>query len=434
MDPITEYAQNNKDFKYWRTRTLYSMMLGYGSYYFVRQNFAIAIPSICKALNITKTDLGSTISVGAIIYGVSKLLSGLLGDKYSSRYVMTIGLFLSGIMNLCLGASSVLPTVIICYSLNQCVQSMGSPPCSKLLANWFAPKERGSKWGIWDTASHIGSAINMFIAPLLLTYYGWRSVFYIPGIIAICLSFFLFNRLRDTPQSLGFPSIEDLSAKSNSTTGTDISSISMNNTSTSSTTINTLKLVLHNKYVWCLAIANLFVYINRTTFVTWGPTLLQEFRGISIQNTGLNMVIFEIAGMCGSILAGMISDKLFDGRRAPVATLGMLFMGLAISIFWCVPCNSHMLNALCMFCIGLVSTVPCMLISLGAIDFSEKGATASSAGFTGTLGYLGTVIAGFGNGYLSDHCGWNTVVFCTIISAVIASICLSLLWNKKPVK
>ena len=150
--PITaqEYAKKNTKFGYWRTRTFYSIMVGYAAFYLVRQNFSVAVPSICQELNINKIDIGLVMSIGGLVYGLGKFLFGLVGDKYSARYVMAIGLALSGIMNILLGISSILPLIIIYYSLNQCFQSMGNPPCMKMLANWFGNTELASRYAIWN--------------------------------------------------------------------------------------------------------------------------------------------------------------------------------------------------------------------------------------------------------------------------------------------
>ena len=64
----SQYSDScNKVFKYWRFRTMYSIMVGYAAFYLVRQNFSIAIPAICADLNITKSDIGIVISIAAIL-------------------------------------------------------------------------------------------------------------------------------------------------------------------------------------------------------------------------------------------------------------------------------------------------------------------------------------------------------------------------------
>lgn len=82
-----------KVFSYWRTRTMYSIIIGYACFYLIRQNFALAIPSICADLGYTKSDLGFVITLGAIIYGVGKCFFGVVGDRYSARYIMVTGLY-----------------------------------------------------------------------------------------------------------------------------------------------------------------------------------------------------------------------------------------------------------------------------------------------------------------------------------------------------
>ena len=59
---------NNKQFKYWRRRNLYSIMIGYGTFYLVCQNFSLAMLFICTELNINKVDIGLLISIGELLY------------------------------------------------------------------------------------------------------------------------------------------------------------------------------------------------------------------------------------------------------------------------------------------------------------------------------------------------------------------------------
>ena len=416
------YAKENKKFGYWRTRTFYSIMIGYAAFYLVRQNFAVAVPSICQELHISKIDMGLVMSIGGLVYGLGKFLFGLVGDKYSARYVMAIGLALSDIMNILLGISSILPLIIIYYSLNQCFQSMGNPPCMKMLANWFGKTELASRYAIWNISVHIGNSLALSISPVILSHYGWRYIFYIPGVFCILLSIFLFNRLRDTPSSLGFPSVEEIEGTKKE-----------NKVKTKLSFKELTKSVLLNKCIWCIALANLFIYINRMTFLNWGPTLLQESRGISILDNTFKivMVLFDISGMLGSLIAGYVSDKIFHGRRIPVAVIYTLLTAFTMYLFKSISSNSILLNSIIIIFIGSLLTAPIVLINTAAAEFSSKESVASATGFTGTFGYIGTAIAGVGNGYIVEYYGWNSVLLFASISALCSAVLFSLLWNKK---
>ncbi len=411
---------NNKEFKYWRRRTLYSIMIGYGAFYLVRQNFALAIPFICLELNVTKVDIGLIMSIGGLLYGLGKFLFGLLGDKYSARYVMAIGLLISGILNILIGISSIFPIIAVLYALNQTVQAMGAPPCVKLMKHWYSVNEMGRVWSIWTMASHISTAIITFYFPVILLHYGWKAMFYMPGILAILLAIIIFNRLTDTPEELGFSFVK-------------LNNNEMN-TNNKHSLIETIKLVIKNKNVLCVSFAAFFVYINRMTFLNWGPTLLKEYRNSSNIGIGYQMALFEISGIVGALAAGYISDKLFNGRRAPVGVMSMFLLAIINIIFRFIPKESAVLNSVCMLIIGFLISATVILVSVSATDFVDKKVAASANGFTGTLCYIGTAVAGLGNGYLAEHYGWNSVVLLTILSALSGGVLLCTLWNKQPVE
>lgn len=406
-----QYGRENKEFKYWRMRTMYSIMIGYGAFYMVRQNLSYAVPSMCSELGISKSDIGFVMSIGAILYGLGKFIFGLVGDRYSARYVMAIGLFASGLMNIFLGMSSLLPLIVLFFALNQCFQSMGAPPCAKMLANWFGKSEQGSKWSIWNTSLHVGGAIAGFISPWLLEYSGWRMVFYFPGVIAILTSFFVFNRLRDTPKNLGFPSVDEIE-------GTE-PKIKVKN---SLGFIETAKLILANKFVWILGFANMFIYINRMTFINWGPTMLQEARGSSSFLSGNTMALFDLSGIIGSVIVGYLSDKFFRNKRAVPAMLCMICVVLLNVLFLSIPKDSIILNLLCMSGLGAFMTAPIVLINALLAGHIDGKAVATAIGFSGTMGYFGTALAGIGTARIAEAFGWNSVVIFTMSSAFIASI------------
>ncbi len=424
----SQYSDScNKVFGYWRFRTMYSIMIGYASFYLVRQNFSIAIPAMCSDLHITKSDIGIVISIAAILYGLGKCFFGIIGDRGSARYVMATGLLLSAFMNIFMGFSSIIPMFALFWSLNFCFQSMGWPSCAKMLTHWYSPTEIGTKWALWNTSHQIGSALIVLAAPFILLHFGWRYVFFIPAVFAIFLAGFIFNRLRNTPESLNLPSVEKI---------TGLASVAESEKwkveeDIKLTYIETLKLALGNRLVWYVGLANLFVYICRMTFLNWGPTLLLESKGSSLTGAGLQMVAFDIASMIGGLCAGYLSDKVFNGRRGPVSALCMIILVILVSVLWLAPKDSHLTNSICMLCIGFLISGPQILIGVAAADFASKKAAATASGFTGTLGYAGTAIAGFGTGFLADNYGWGSVFVATMFSAAAAALFLALTWNKR---
>ena len=211
---ITNIEERNKKYRYWRIRIMYAMMIGYAGFYFVRKNISIAMPSMLKDMDITKTELGWVLTGFSVVYGFSKFFSGILADRANPRYFMAIGLILSAVVNVFFGLSDALIFLGIFWILNGWLQGMGWPPCARALTHWYSPTELGTKWGIWNASHQIGGAGIMIFAGYLVQHFGWRHAFYGPSIVAIIIAFIVMNRLRDTPQSLGLPSVEEYRGES----------------------------------------------------------------------------------------------------------------------------------------------------------------------------------------------------------------------------
>lgn len=76
------------DAKYrkWRIRTFYSIFLGYACFYFTRNSFTYTAPGMRAALGLSLEQLGVITSVFPLAYGFSKLISGVLADRYVESY------------------------------------------------------------------------------------------------------------------------------------------------------------------------------------------------------------------------------------------------------------------------------------------------------------------------------------------------------------
>ncbi len=106
LDEIQDKNVVKQQYRYWRIRTFYAMYIGYALFYFTRKSFTFVMPALQSTLGMTKTELGLIASILSLSYGISKFLSGILGDKSNPRYLMAIGLILTGVFNILFGLSS----------------------------------------------------------------------------------------------------------------------------------------------------------------------------------------------------------------------------------------------------------------------------------------------------------------------------------------
>lgn len=411
-------------YKYWRIRTFYGMYIGYAFYYFTRKSFTFAIPSMLD-YGFTLSELGILGTILSIIYGFSKFISGIFGDRTNPRYFMSIGLILTGFCNICFGLSSTWVLLALFWGLNAWFQGWGWPGCAKLLTHWYSQSERGTWWSLWNTSHNVGGAIIPLLAAFCVQCYGWRFAMFIPGILCILIGFFLMNRLRDIPQSLGLPPIEKFRG--------EVCQSALGDETKNALPIRELlfKYVLSNKYIWLMAFAYFFIYIIRTGFNDWCMVYLIKFKGYSDMKAAACILCFEIGGFLGSLFAGWSSDKLFDGKRNPVNVLFALGATVMLLAMHWNGMNFPFLDGTIIFFIGFFIFGPQMLIGMVAAELTHKKAAATSSGFAGCFAYIGAAMAGGPLGSLISAWGWDCFFAILCACGILAIALMSPLWSIK---
>lgn len=418
---IREPEVLNKEYRYWRTRILYTTMVGYILFYFVRKNISIAMPAIEADLGITKAQLGLFLTMHGVLYGVSKFVNGFWGDRTNPRYFMALGLSLSACMSLFFGLSSGVMAFGIFWLLNGWFQGMGFPPCANSLTNWFSAKERGVKFAIWNTSHSIGAGLVLVLNSFLIGY-GWRYCFIVPAALAFAGALFVINRLRDRPQSLGLPTVEvfrgeEPEIKKEEHAG-DLNFRQF-----------VRKKVFGNPFVWFLCMANLFLYTIRYSILDWGPTFLTEMKGVELQKAGWLVAGYEGFGVLGMLSGGWMMDKVFKGRGGRAALIYMLICTIAVFLFWKLPGESPLFYGVLLCVIGFFIYGPQALVGIIAANLATKRAAATAIGLTGLFGYLSTVLSGWGLGVIVTQGGWYSGFLTLVVAGVAATLFFAFTWN-----
>lgn len=422
--PVIEDASTVKSlYHYWRIRIFYSMFIGYAIYYFTRKSFTFAMPGLLEELELDTAQVGLLSTIFSLTYGPSKFFSGILSDRSNARYFMAFGLFMTGVFNILFGMSSSLLFLALFWGLNGWFQGFGWPPCARYLMQWYSHSERGAWWSSWNAAHNIGGFLIPWIVGAISQHYGWRYAMYAPGWIAIGMSFFLLNRLRDMPGSLGLPPIEKFR--------NDYPDAKIHVTDEETLTTRELLIdyVLKNPYIWLLGISYFFVYAVRTGFNDWTALFLRREREYSLLGANGIASVFEVGGIVGSLAAGWSSDYLFGAKRGPVNVLFAFAMIAATVFFWAIPPGSPYLDLLAVFLLGFTVFGPQMLIGVAAAELSHKQAAATATGFIAFIAYLGAATAGYPLGRVIKDYQWEGFFIVMFLCCIISCLLLLPLWN-----
>ena len=303
-----------------RWQVFLGIFIGYAGYYFVRRNFTLAMPDLIE-LGYSRADLGLALSGVSIAYGLSKFVMGNVSDRSNARAFMALGLTCSALTMIFMGMVPVATSsVAIMFSLlllNGWFQGMGWPPSGRVMAHWFSPSERGTRMAVWNVAHNIGGGLVGPIAILAMAMFAdWHAILYLHGFFALAVAAIIYLMVRDTPQSQGLPAIE--LHRNDYPTAFDYDVTHEKEFSAKEIFV---EYVLRNQLLWFIAIANTFVYFVRYGVLDWAPTYLSEVKHFTFEASGVAYMLYEFAGIPGTLLAGWMSDRVFGGRRAPASIL-----------------------------------------------------------------------------------------------------------------
>lgn len=446
--PVKEVSQDSEEIKksyaHWRLRIFYACFIGYTVFYLCKKNIAVALPGLSAEYGYSNTQLGLLGSSLYLTYGIGKFVNGVIADRADVRKFLPTALILTAISNLCFGLSAVfitpghvsffgLPATTILlwlfvffWGASGWFQSAGFPAVAKSLTYWYSNSERGTKWSLWSCSHQVGTFLSVIVSGFLVARWGWKMAFFVPGILAILVAIWLFDRLRDRPQSLGLPDIETYNnepaakkSASNEDNKTYIEIFKEN--------------ILFNKTIWLLAIAYIFVYIIRFGAEDWMIKYLSEAKHNSLELAAMKLSSLPLVGIFGTICAGIISDKIFKGRRAPVNLIYLAGVAVCLLLL-----KFNTISSIDFILIGLLGAFtygPQMMIGgLCAVESSSKKVASAATGFTGTFGYVGAVLSATGTGFMIDKFGWNGAIAFWILSALICIVICTILFlneNKK---
>ncbi|UKJ88488.1 major facilitator superfamily MFS-1 protein [Theileria orientalis] len=253
---------------------------------------------------------------------------GALSDKVELKYIMLIGVALSGIISIILGGISNYSFILILRVFNGAMMGSVTPSSQKYIVTHLS-NHFGIGFGVMHSvmcAARLASSITVttFSTVKYGGIMGWRFCLYIFGAVSLALSpvVLLIPNLNPKNEEL---SVERISIK---------------------TRAYNFVYYLYRMFKESLSNATsiLMVFMN---FFSDGPfvafsfvTLLLQYMGLSNTKSGLTVGIVIIGGIAGGVIGGFVSD--YFNRKSP--KYGLIMFGnlnvivrvltFCIAFFW----------------------------------------------------------------------------------------------------
>lgn len=407
----------------------------YTSFYMCRYNLPIANKAISDEFGFDRSQMGWIITVNLFAYACGQIINGLLTDRIGGKRAMLIGAAGTIVMNILFGAASfmgLLGLFVALWGLNGYMQAYGAPGMVKINAAWFARRERGTFAGIFGFMINLGRFFIFRLGPALLagfTIVGlihigplhWRWLFWAPSIICALVAIFMSLTVAETPEQAGYDyagSRED---------GDDAG--------VTASFALVLRTILSNPAVWVTAGAYACTGAVRQSIDHWFPRYMQEVHSLKLDSAQFQWLGFLIplVASAGSLLSGVVSDTLFQSRRAPVAAI--LFAMETIVIL--VAAQFHSVNATIFFFVLIAFTANSTHSLLGtaaAMDIGGRKMAGFASGMIDSFQYFGGSLAGFLLGSIVDRMGWGSYFYFMAPFGVIGALLMITMGGKMSAK
>ena len=424
-------------YKSLRNRTFWGATIAYSLYYVCRMSINVVKQPLIDEGILSAGQLGLIGSALLFVYAVGKFMNGFIADYCNIRRFMAVGLFISAVVNLLMGAlgffTSMIPMtlVFICFAvlwgINGWMQSMGSAPGVISLSRWFPKTKRGSYYSIFSSSPYIGEFISYNILAVVVGWLGWQSGFIMAALAGLIGTAIIMIFVSDTPESKGLPSIQEISGETLAKED-------------KMPTKELQKMVLRHPGIWVIALSSAFIYITKYAVAGWGVLFLQKARGFELAEASQVIAFSAAFGVLGTVLAGWLSDRLFKGDRVKPAVLSGIISTSSLILFLFVG-GGFLLNIFYVSLFSLsVGVLYCIVAGLMAVDIVPRKATGAALGVVGISSYVAAGLQDVTSGRLiqcnmsvaggTDTYDFGPVSWFWIIASVISFVLPALNWKK----
>jgi sugar phosphate permease len=151
---------------------------------------------------------------------------------------------------------------------------------------------------------------------------------------------------------------------------------------------------------------------------------------VGVFKEAVKYAVLPLGGIAGALIAGWATDRFFGSRRAPVACLLLVTLGMLTLVYDDVARTSIPATVALLGVIGFCIFGPqVLLVGTAPADLARKGTSAAAAGFVNSLGYIGAASGDIITGLSLKFFNWQFTIYLWALWAFAAAIAVGLLWN-----
>ncbi len=380
-----------------RHMVLWLTVAAYMITYMDRVVIASAAPSIREEFGLDLAAMSVVLGAFRWGYALFQIPGGWFGDWIGPRRALTVIVIWWSAFTSATALAWGQTSMAVFRFLFGVGEAGAFPIATRSLSRWMLPAERGFAQGVTHAGSRLGAALTPSLVVALIVQFGWRTPFYVFGVLGLVWALVWFLWYRDTP------------AEHTWVNAAERELIEKNlGVRSASTRRVPWGVILRSPSVWTLSAMYACYAWSIAIYLDWLPTYLREARGLSLRTMGLYASLPLLAATAGDFLGGWFSDWIskrsgnLKFARQSVAMAGFAIAGLAA-----VPAvmTSNAENCIVFTCIaafGLETTVGVSWAIPLDIGKDYAGSVSAMMNMCGNIGgaistsLLGFLVQGYG--------------------------------------
>jgi MFS transporter, ACS family, hexuronate transporter len=388
--------------------------------YIDRQTFSVLGPYLQSEFQWSNSDFALAIIAFRIAYSLGQSASGPFLDRVGTRAGLTAAVAFYSIAAMATSLATGLASFCGFRFLLGLGESANWPGATKAVSEWFPRRESGWAVALFDSGSSIGAALApVLVLTLYATFDSWRPVFIITGasgFVWLIAFRWVYHRpeehARISPAERAYI-LADRNTPHSGPRGPDVPYARL----------------LRLRQTWGVIIGKALTDPVWFFITDWFAVYLVA-RGFKLEESLLAFWVPFLAADAGNFLGGGVSSALIsrgvsvgNARKIVVILggIGMTFLAPTVWLTSLTPLTICFAIATC--CYAAMST---MILNLPA-DLYHTRSVATVSGMSGTGAGLGTILATFLTGWVSDRYSFEPILLVASAIPLVAVAAVLLL-------
>lgn len=409
-------------FRQRRTGVAIAISFAFFVAYFDRTNVTVLIadPHFTTDLGIGDSKLRQGLLLTGFLfpYGLCNFFVGPLADKLGGRRGIAIAIVFWTVLMAAMGGVSNFGVMLALRILLGFGESIMTPACNLIVAEWFPDRERARANSAWLAGLFLAPVVSFPVIVGLVNVAGWRASFWVLGAVGLFVAlpmiwFWTSNR----PEEFGRIDAAEVTHIRSGQHRTEEPAFSWANA----------RRLLSNHRLWVCAFAYMGYGLGFWGISTFVPSYLEHSRGLTFSASGIVSIAPWLAAAVLAVLGGLLGDRL--PRRRVLMWSGGYLLSAAMAYLGTTTATVAASVVFIAVSVGMLGfTLPPMWSVVQEV--SPRGMTGLGTGIVNGVSYCAAAFGPAAVGAIVDRSGSFNLGFFTLAGfLVITALSLAPLWR-----